>query len=99
MWGEAPDQVEFPDIEAVRGILPVQAQHSPAPVLCVERGTQLVAEAEGAHDLAVAGTGGPLTTGGPIERGDRVSGLRQRSKLIDIITPELVLQEQLLGGT
>ena len=96
MRGYAPDQVELRGIEAVWGILPVQAQYAPAPVLCEERSTQLVAEAERAHDLAVAGTSGPLTPGGPIERGDRVSGTRQRGKLIDIIAPELVLQEQFL---
>jgi hypothetical protein len=71
----------------------VQAQDPPAPVLGDKSRAQLVAEAEGAYDLAVAGTGGPLTAGGPVERGDRVGGLRQRGEFIDVLTPELVLQE------
>ncbi len=72
----------------------MQAQDPPAPVFGDKSRAQLIAEAEGAHDLAVAGTGHPLTAGGPVERGDRVGGLRQRGELIDVITPELVLQEQ-----
>jgi hypothetical protein len=39
-----------------------------------------------------------MTAGGAVKRGDRVGGLRQRGELIDVLTPELVLQEQWTCG-
>jgi hypothetical protein len=96
--GDAADQVDLAGVEAVRGVLPVQAQDAPAPGLGGQNRAQLVAEAEGAHDLAVAGAGGPPTAGGQVERGDRVGGLRQRGELVDVITSELVVQEQWCCG-
>ena len=94
MRRDPPDQVDLGVAEAVGGVLAVQAQHPPAGVAGDEGGAQLVAEAERAHHLPVAGAAGPLAASGPVERADRVGRLGQRDELVDVGAAVLVLQEQ-----
>jgi len=96
--GDPPDHVDLLVVEAVLRVLAVQAHRTPALVAADENRAQLVAQAQRAHHLPVAGAVRPLAAGGPVERTHGIGRLRQRGELVDVLATVLVVQEERRRG-
>jgi hypothetical protein len=96
--GDPPDHVDLLVVEAVLRVLAVQAHRAPALLAADKNRAQLVAQAERAHHLPVAGAVRPLAAGSPVERADLVGRFGQRSELVDVRAAVLVVQEERRRG-
>jgi hypothetical protein len=96
--GDPPDHVDLLVVEAVLRVLSVQAHRAPALIAADENRAQLVAQAERAHHLAVAGAVRPLAAGSPVERADLVGRFGQRDELVNVRAAVLVVQEKRRRG-
>ena len=92
--GEAADQVGLGGGEAERAVLAVQAQVAPAVAADDQRGAQLVAEPDRAHDVAVARARAPRAAGGGVQRPHVPGRAHQLGEGVDVVPAQLVVEEQ-----
>jgi glyoxylase-like metal-dependent hydrolase (beta-lactamase superfamily II) len=81
--------------EASGTVFSVEAHDAPGRRVDTQRGAQLVAEAEGRHDIAVARTAAAVVAGGIVERPDGLCGGGECRELVDVVLTEFVVDEHL----
>ena len=72
----------------------MQAQVAPAVAADDQRGAQLVAEPDRAHDVAVARAFAPPAAGGSVQRPHVPRGAHQLGERVDVAPAQLVVEEQ-----
>ena len=92
--GDAADDVGLGGGEAERAVLAVQAQVAPAVAADDQRGAQLVAEPDRAHDVAVARRSSPARLGWRCPATGRARARAPGRERVDVPAAQLVVEKQ-----
>ena len=90
---ERPQQRRLTRGETRAALRTVQAEQAPAGPGGHQGGAQLVAETVGAHGLAITTGQHPIALGGLVEPADRTARAGESAELIDVVDPELGVDE------